>query len=201
LALLLQGVRARAESYEIWVDKVKEALEAKGDDRLDFDDIKELVEESQTRKYPDSELSEALTLTVEEADKCQTVANQLGNKKVRTRTRGVLDSKSRLTVEELQLFSNQLDTLPIKVSGKECVTQLLEQVVKFQETAQKLLSNNKIEDVENSIKSLNQVLTWTLTCLNSTSLKSKPSNMSGLTKPRIFSKTLWLTPLTISRKS
>ena len=30
LALLLQGVRARAESYEIWVDKVKEALESKG---------------------------------------------------------------------------------------------------------------------------------------------------------------------------
>ena len=67
---------------------------------------------------------------------------------MRTRTRGVLDSKSRLTVEELQLFSNQLDTLPIKVSGKDCVTQLLEQVVKFQETAQKLLSNNKIEDLE-----------------------------------------------------
>ena len=84
LALLLQGVRARAESYEIWVDKVKEALEAKGDDRLDFDDIKELVEEAETRKYPDSELSEALTVTVEEADKCQQVANQLGNKKVCT---------------------------------------------------------------------------------------------------------------------
>jgi len=148
LALLLQGVRARAESYEIWVDKVKEALEAKGDERLDFDDIKELLEESQTRKYPESELSEALIATVEEADKCQTVANQLGNKKVRTRTRGVLDSKSRLTVEELQLFSNQLDNIPIKVSGKDCVTQLLEQVVKFKETAQKLLTNNKLEDLE-----------------------------------------------------
>ena len=64
------------------MDKVKEALEAKGDERLDFDDIKELLEESQTRKYPESELLEALTATVEEADKCQTVANQLGNKKV-----------------------------------------------------------------------------------------------------------------------
>ena len=82
LALLLQGVRARAECYEIWVDKVKEALEAKGDDRLDFDDIKELLDEAKSRKYPDSELLEALNLTVDEADKCQTVANQLGNKKV-----------------------------------------------------------------------------------------------------------------------
>ena len=33
---------------------------------------------------------------------------------VRTRTRGINDSKSRLTVEELQLFANQLDTLPAK---------------------------------------------------------------------------------------
>ena len=59
-----------------------------------------------------------------------------------------MDSKSRLTVEELQLFSNQLDNIPIKVSGKDCVTQLLEQVVKFKETAQKLLTNNKLEDLE-----------------------------------------------------
>ena len=33
---------------------------------------------------------------------------------MRTRTRGINDSKSRLTVEELQLFANQLDTLPAK---------------------------------------------------------------------------------------
>ena len=40
------------------------------------------------------------------------------------------------------------------MSGKDCVTQLLEQVVKFQETAQKLLSNNKIEDVEELNKAI-----------------------------------------------
>ena len=83
LALLLKSVRERAESYEVWVDKVKEALEAKGDDRLDFDDMKEMLEEAHTRKYPETELLDALNLTVEEAEKCQTVANQLGNKKVR----------------------------------------------------------------------------------------------------------------------
>ena len=84
LASLLQSVKARAECYEIWVDKVKTVLEAKGDDRLDFSELKELLEEAQTSKYPETELFEALTLTVEEAEKCQTVANQLGNKKVDT---------------------------------------------------------------------------------------------------------------------
>ena len=38
---------------------------------------------------------------------------------VRTRTRGINDSKSRLTVEELQLFANQLDTLPAKGKRKD----------------------------------------------------------------------------------
>ena len=51
---IISGVRARAESYEIWVDKVKEALEAKGDERLDFDDIKELLEESQGPRLVDA---------------------------------------------------------------------------------------------------------------------------------------------------
>ena len=87
------------------MDKVKEALEAKGDERLDFDDIKELLEESQTRKYPESELSEALTATVEEADKCQTVANQLGNKKVCTNSTQKIYSNRRVTSEGIFTFS------------------------------------------------------------------------------------------------
>ena len=73
---------SRAECYELWVDNVKSSLEAKGDDRLDFSDLKEMLEEAQNSKYPETELFEALTLTVEEAEKCQTVAHQLGNKKV-----------------------------------------------------------------------------------------------------------------------
>ena len=66
------------------MDNVKSSLEAKGDDRLDFSDLKEMLEEAQNSKYPETELFEALTLTVEEAEKCQTVAHQLGNKKVST---------------------------------------------------------------------------------------------------------------------
>ena len=82
LATLLSAVKARAECYDHWVDKVKSALDAKDDDRLEFSELKELLEEANERKYPKSDLLEALTLTVEEAEKCQTVANQLGSKKV-----------------------------------------------------------------------------------------------------------------------
>jgi hypothetical protein len=84
LATLLGAVKARAECYDQWVDKVKAALAAKDDDRLEFSELKELLEEANERKYPLSDLFEGLTLTVEEAEKCQTVANQLGSKKVKS---------------------------------------------------------------------------------------------------------------------
>ena len=82
LAMMLAAVKARAECYDQWADKVKAALEAKGDDRLDFSELKDLLEEANERKYPPTDMLEALNLTVEEAEKCQTVANQLGSKKV-----------------------------------------------------------------------------------------------------------------------
>ncbi len=82
LATLLGGLKARAECYDFWVDKTKKALEAKGDDREELETLKEMLEEAKERKYPETELLEALQVTVEEAEKCQTVANQLGNKKV-----------------------------------------------------------------------------------------------------------------------
>ena len=86
LATLLSAVKARAECYDQWVVRVKGALDAKNDDRLEFSELKELLEEANERKYPASDLFEALTLTVEEAEKCQTVANQLGSKKVSFQT-------------------------------------------------------------------------------------------------------------------
>ncbi len=82
MATLLGNLKSRVECYDFWVDKTKKALEAKGEDREDLENLKEMLEEAQERKYPETELLEALQLTVEEAEKCQTVANQLGNKKV-----------------------------------------------------------------------------------------------------------------------
>jgi len=69
------------------------------------------------------------------------VANQLGVKKTRTRTRGVAQeiNKYRLTVTELELFANQLDLLPVKISGQEGVKELMESVEAFKKSAAKFL--------------------------------------------------------------
>jgi len=42
LALLLQGLKVRAESYETWTNKVRSALEARGEERLEFTLLRDL---------------------------------------------------------------------------------------------------------------------------------------------------------------
>eukprot|EP00096_Caligus_rogercresseyi_P011047 TRINITY_DN422_c0_g1_i1.p1 TRINITY_DN422_c0_g1~~TRINITY_DN422_c0_g1_i1.p1 ORF type:complete len:1514 (+),score=534.84 TRINITY_DN422_c0_g1_i1:112-4653(+) len=141
IAVLLRDLKDRAESFDSWVDKVKAALEAKKEDRLPFEELKSMLDEALENKYPGSELLEALSLTVEEAEKCQTVANQLGNRKVRTRTR-VDAAKYRLTIDELELFARQLVTLPAIVNGYEAVQELLSSVETFRKDVSDFLTPN-----------------------------------------------------------
>ena len=71
--------------FIFYLFQARSALAAKGDDRVDLEDLKEMLEEANERKYPEGELLQILALRVDEADKCQTVVNQLANKKVRER--------------------------------------------------------------------------------------------------------------------
>ena len=99
---------------------MRAALEAKDEERLEFLELTGMYTEARDIKYPKSELLEALQLTIKEAEKCQMVAQQLCSStedmpsKPRTRV-SQADAKYRLTAEELQLFANQLETLPAKV--------------------------------------------------------------------------------------
>ena len=53
LAILLQGLKSKAESYDSWVGRVRQALEAKGEKRLRFEDLKEMYGEALARYQPD----------------------------------------------------------------------------------------------------------------------------------------------------
>ena len=50
LATLLQGLKVRAESYDSWTSKVRAALEAKGEERLEFSELKKMLTEAQGNK-------------------------------------------------------------------------------------------------------------------------------------------------------
>jgi len=154
LAILLRGLKVHAESYDNWTSQVRAALDARGEQRMEFSVLKEFFNQALEKKYPESELMLALQTVVEEADKCQMVAHQLCSTQGKVRTRLGADAKYRLTVEELELFVNQLETLPAKVSGQEGVCELLRNVAKFKETASRLLEKEKssLEEVQKCLE-------------------------------------------------
>ena len=86
---------------------MREALQAKGEDRLELRALKEMLSEAKKGGYPESGLFETLQQAVEEAEKCEVVAQQLCRKNKRyTEDRSII--RYKFTVEELQLFYDQL---------------------------------------------------------------------------------------------
>lgn len=81
---MLQKLKLKAESFDSWVTKVKEAMDPKGD-KIELTELKELLNEAEGKKFPESELLTALTTAVQDAEKCASVAQQLLNNKQRTR--------------------------------------------------------------------------------------------------------------------
>ncbi|XP_021942089.1 lysine-specific demethylase 5A-like [Zootermopsis nevadensis] len=82
---------------------------------------------------------------VTEAEKCASVAQQLSCKKVRTRTRQTIEAKYKLTVEELSLFYEQIESLPCTIREGEGVKELLDRVKDFQTEAAELLGQEMPE--------------------------------------------------------
>ena len=95
LAILLKGLKVHAESYDDWMEKVRNALDARADERLEFTLLKDYFSQALEKKYPDSELLVALQTVVEEADKCQMVAHQLSSTQGKIRTRLGTEAKYR----------------------------------------------------------------------------------------------------------
>jgi len=83
---MLQKLKLKAESFDSWVTKVKEAMDPKNElNKIELSELKELLNEAENKKFPESELLTALTTAVQDAEKCASVAQQLINNKQRTR--------------------------------------------------------------------------------------------------------------------
>merc|ERR1719282_48451 len=152
---------------------------------MDFTDLKKMFTEATENKYPESELLEALQLTVEEAEKCQMVAQQLCSVQGKVRTRLGADAKYRLTLEELQLFANQLETLPAKVTGHDGVADLLDNVSVFQKEAAKILSRDNV-DVEDIDKCLEKGEGLEIDLQELVHLKAKSDQLTWLEEVKEF---------------
>ncbi|XP_050964128.1 lysine-specific demethylase 5A isoform X2 [Labeo rohita] len=141
---MLYGVKSRAQSYDTWAKRVTEALAADNKSKKDLIELKVLMEDAEDRKYPENNLLRSLRDTVKEAETCSSVAQLLLSHKQRHKERpesSAQKARSKLTVEELKVFVEQLYRLPCVISQARHVKELLESVEDFHERAQVALTD------------------------------------------------------------
>ncbi|XP_060020346.1 lysine-specific demethylase 5A isoform X5 [Lagenorhynchus albirostris] len=140
LPSLLYGVKVRAQSYDTWVSRVTEALAANFNHKKDLIELRVMLEDAEDRKYPENDLFRKLRDAVKEAETCASVAQLLLSKKQKHRQSP--DSgrtRTKLTVEELKAFVQQLFSLPCVISQARQVKNLLDDVEEFHERAQEAM--------------------------------------------------------------
>uniref|UniRef100_G3Q5D6 [histone H3]-trimethyl-L-lysine(4) demethylase n=1 Tax=Gasterosteus aculeatus aculeatus TaxID=481459 RepID=G3Q5D6_GASAC len=139
---MLHGVKTRAQSYDTWAKRVTEALAADQKNKKDLIELKVLLEDAEDRKYPEKALFRRLREMVKEAETCSSVAQLLLSRKQRARLRSEISrNRTKLTVDELKAFVDQLYRLPCIISQARQVKELLENVEDFHERAQVALSD------------------------------------------------------------
>ncbi|XP_055921971.1 lysine-specific demethylase 5-like [Eupeodes corollae] len=150
MPLMLKKLQVKAHSFEVWLTKCRDVIDPpKPGSKIALEDLQELVQEADRKKYPSSLLIDRLNSAVLEAEKCVTVIQQLDINKVRTRTRHSNDStKYKLTMDELELFVEEIDNLCCVIKEGQSVRELLDFGKSFVTSADALLAKkiNKVEE-------------------------------------------------------
>ncbi|XP_054640536.1 lysine (K)-specific demethylase 5Ba [Dunckerocampus dactyliophorus] len=147
---MMASVKLRAESYKEWLSTVQDILQKKDRNR-GLEEIHSLVEQAETKAFPQTSLLDQLRVVALQADKVAVVAQQLLNGKRQTRYRscgGKSQSQNELTVEELRSFVQQLDNLPCNIRQAPLLKDLLTRVEEFQQRSERLLSDDAPNSVE-----------------------------------------------------
>ncbi|XP_023142903.1 lysine (K)-specific demethylase 5Ba isoform X1 [Amphiprion ocellaris] len=148
---VMASVKLRAESYKNWVSSVQDIVENKGNKKRGLEELHSLMEQAETKAFPQTSLLDQLRTVTLEADKVAVMAQQLLNGKRQTRYRsggGKSQSQNELTVEELRSFVQQLDNLPCNVRQAPLLKDLLTRVDDFQQRSERLLSDESPSPLE-----------------------------------------------------
>lgn len=153
---MLRKLKVKAESFETWVTKVRDVLDPNSPTTMTLDELQELAQEAETKKFPTSVLLERLNSAVLEAEKCVTVIQQLDINKVRTRTRNSSFeiAKYKLTLEELDMFVQEIDNLCCIIQEGNSVRELQQMGKKFTNLASHLLHTIISEVKEEAVEKL-----------------------------------------------
>lgn len=142
LPSMLLRLKRRADSFDNWATEVKRALDP-SDPKVDVSELKDLVNTAEQSQFPDCDLFQQLKAAVTEAERCASVAVQLVSRKHRTRPHSGADNvaATRLSLDELQGFMQQLQNLPCVVREADLVQELMTHVESFQCEAQKVIQS------------------------------------------------------------
>lgn len=156
LPLMLRKLKVKAESFETWITKVRDVLDPSTPTTMTLDELQELAQEAEDKKFPSSVLLERLNSAVLEAEKCVTVIQQLDINKVRTRTRNSSCeiAKYKLTIEELDMFVQEIDNLCCVIKEGSSVRELQQIGKEFAELATYLLKEPINEIKESAVEKM-----------------------------------------------
>ncbi|XP_053961307.1 lysine-specific demethylase lid [Anastrepha ludens] len=148
MPLMLQKLKAKAQSFERWLSRCRDIVDANTPTSVPLVELQELCKEAEVKKFPSSLLIDRLNSAIVEAEKCVTVIQQLGINKVRTRSDNNQEAAQyKLTMEELELFVQEIDNLCCIIEEGTSVRELLVLGKQFLERANALL-HRSIDSME-----------------------------------------------------
>ncbi|XP_054718406.1 lysine-specific demethylase 5A-like [Uloborus diversus] len=149
LPTMLHRLKVRAESFDTWSTKVKNALNAPLKSKLSLTEFKEFIQEAEEKRFPPADLLNELIKLVEEAEQCSCNAQKVLSKQT-PRKRAVKQTvdysgSSLISHKELQILCHQIQTLPCEIKEAFLIKDLLDRTITFRSDASELI-NEEISD-------------------------------------------------------
>ncbi|XP_066500267.1 lysine-specific demethylase 5C isoform X2 [Hoplias malabaricus] len=132
LLSMLHRLKVRAESFDSWANRVKEALEQEEGNKIGINDLEVLKEEAAERKFPDNELLQRLKRVLADIHSCQSKSAELLNG----------SQSSRMSLQDLRTLVETMHNLPCVMEQLGDVQAVLQKIEEFDSRAQALVNTN-----------------------------------------------------------
>ncbi|KAI5705479.1 hypothetical protein M8J76_005240 [Diaphorina citri] len=179
LHIMLQKLKVKAESLDAWFLGVKKAMDVTLPKSVDLAGMKALLNEAREKKFPESKLLKNLEDAIDEAEKCSNIAKQLQQRKMKTRLQKSWDLTVKLTVEELTMLNNLINSLHCTIDEGDFVRELLESVKKFEQEGKKMLDDKDV-DIDDLSKLIDEGLSLAINSELLPKLKVKLDQMKWM---------------------
>lgn len=130
---LLDMISSKLCGFGNWTSRVQEALNGR-EKKVSLRGLTELLVEAKEKEFPHSELIELLEYHVRRCIECSALSKAL------VANCSKKDSPSKITIEDLEQFFQEVEKLPCSISEEAAVKEILDKAKKFQSNSQKILS-------------------------------------------------------------